>query len=76
MRLIKAKQAAEFLDIRLPRLYELARMRAIPSVRLGEKSIRFSEPALREFIERGGFAQSSSVSENLTSLASSHSDRE
>jgi excisionase family DNA binding protein len=54
MRLIKAKQAAELLDVRLPRLYELARLGRIPSVRLGEKSIRFSEPALREFVERGG----------------------
>jgi len=54
MRLIKAKQAAELLDVRLPRLYELARLGRIPSVRLGEKSIRFSEPALRKFIQRGG----------------------
>jgi hypothetical protein len=33
MRLIKAKQAAEILDVRLPRLYELARSGAVPSVR-------------------------------------------
>ncbi len=56
MRLIKAKEAAELLDVRLPRLYELARLGRVPSVRLGEKSIRFSEPALREFIERGGIS--------------------
>ena len=58
MRLIKAKQAAEILDVRLPRLYELARTGVIPCVRLGEKSIRFNEPALKEFVERGGAAQS------------------
>ncbi len=57
MRLIKAKQAAEILDVRLPRLYELARLGTIPSVRLGEKSIRFSEPALKEFVDRGGVSQ-------------------
>ena len=57
MRLIKAKQAAELLDVRLPRLYELARLGTIPSVRLGEKSIRFSETALQEFVERGGVTQ-------------------
>ena len=54
MRLIKAKEAAELLDLRLPRLYELVRQRHIPSVRVGEKAIRFDEAALREFIERGG----------------------
>lgn len=56
MRLIKAKQAAELLDLRLPRLYELTRQRLIPSVRLGEKAIRFNEAALKEFIERGGIS--------------------
>ena len=54
MRLITAKEAAELLDVRLPRLYELARTGVVPSVRLGEKQIRFSEPALHAFIERGG----------------------
>ena len=54
MRLIKAKEAAELLDLRLPRLYELTRQRLIPSVRVGEKAIRFDEAALKEFIQRGG----------------------
>ena len=54
MRLIKAKEAAELLDLRLPRLYELVRQRLIPSVKVGEKAIRFDEGALKEFIERGG----------------------
>jgi excisionase family DNA binding protein len=62
MRLIKAKEAAELLDLRLPRLYELTRQRLIPSVRLGEKAIRFNEAALKEFIERGGI--STEVSES------------
>jgi len=54
MRLIKAKEAAEILDLRLPRLYELTRQGLIPSVKVGEKSIRYNEAALKEFIERGG----------------------
>lgn len=54
MRLIKAKEAAELLDLRLPRLYELVRQHHIPSVRVGEKAIRFDEAALKEFVERGG----------------------
>jgi excisionase family DNA binding protein len=54
MRLITAKEAAELLDIRLARLYELARTGVVPSVRLGEKQIRFSESALHAFIDRGG----------------------
>jgi excisionase family DNA binding protein len=58
MRLINAKQAALLLDVRLPRLYELARRGVVPSIRLGEKQIRFSEPALNAFIERGGYARS------------------
>ena len=56
MRLIKAKEAAELLDLRLPRLYELTRQRLIPSVRVGEKSIRFDESALRDFIKGGGIS--------------------
>jgi excisionase family DNA binding protein len=54
MRLIKAKQAAELLNVRLPRLYELARLGTVPSVRLGEKQIRFNESALQEFCNGGG----------------------
>lgn len=61
MRLIKARQAAELLDLRLPRLYELTRQRLIPSVRVGEKAIRFDEAALKDFIARGGI--STTVSE-------------
>jgi excisionase family DNA binding protein len=57
MRLIRAKEAAELLDLRLPRLYELTRQRLIPSVKVGEKSLRFNEVALREWVERGGLTK-------------------
>jgi excisionase family DNA binding protein len=64
MRLIKAKEAAELLDLRLPRLYELTRQRLIPSVRVGEKAIRFDEAALKEFIQRGGISVSTDQRDN------------
>jgi excisionase family DNA binding protein len=54
MHLITAKEASQILGIRLARLYELTRQRLIPSVRMGEKAIRFDEAALNQFIERGG----------------------
>ncbi len=54
MRLLTARETAQVLNIRLPRIYELARTNVIPSVKFGEKQIRFSEAALKEFIERGG----------------------
>jgi excisionase family DNA binding protein len=70
MRLIKAKEAAELLDLTLPRLYELTRQRLIPSVRVGEKAIRFDEAALREWIERGGVTQANSVGTESHSVQS------
>jgi excisionase family DNA binding protein len=61
MHLITAKEASQILGIRLARLYELTRLRLIPSVRMGEKAIRFDEAALREWIQRGGVNQGNSV---------------
>ena len=57
MRLINAKQASEILGIRLPRLYELARLKAVPCVRLGSKQIRFDPDKLDEWAKRGGTGQ-------------------
>jgi excisionase family DNA binding protein len=54
MHLITAKEASQILGIRLARLYELTRLRLIPSVRMGEKAIRFDEAALAEWAKRGG----------------------
>ena len=54
MRLVNAKQAAEVLGLRLPRLYELARMRVVPFVRFGPKQIRFDPDALAEWSKQGG----------------------
>lgn len=58
MQLITAKEASQILGIRLPRLYELTRQHLIPSVKLGERAIRFDEAALRRFIDNGGIQAS------------------
>ncbi len=54
--LLKADEAAKLLAVRPARLYEMARSGVIPSVKIGEKSVRFSESAIKEWIERGGVA--------------------
>jgi excisionase family DNA binding protein len=45
MRLMKAEQAAELLQVSLQRIYELARVGLVPSVRIG-RQVRFDEAAL------------------------------
>ena len=57
MRLLTAKQTAEILQVALPRVYELARERAIPSVRVGDRQVRFDESALRDWVASGGSLQ-------------------
>ena len=54
MRLLTAKQVAPILGVKPARVYELARARAIPAVRVGERQVRFDETALREWVARGG----------------------
>ena len=54
MRLLTAKEVAPILRVTLARVYELARERAIPTVRIGERQVRFDESALREWIANGG----------------------
>jgi len=46
MRLINAKQASKLLGVRLPRLYELTRLKRVPFVRLGERQLRFDPELL------------------------------
>lgn len=52
MRLIDAKQASEILGLRLPRLYELTRLKKIPFVRFGERQIRFDPEILSAWVKR------------------------
>lgn len=58
MRLITAKEASEILGVRLPRLYELARLRVVPFVRFGPKQIRFDPEVLAEWTRQGGLDNS------------------
>lgn len=55
--LIKAREAAKMLDVRLARLYELTRQRIVPSVRIGPKQLRYDPETLREWIQKGGLNQ-------------------
>jgi excisionase family DNA binding protein len=71
MRLIKAKEAAELLDVRLPRLYELARLKVVPFVRFGPKQIRFDPDVLAEWSRQGGVGKP-----NLSSLGTGEVKRD
>ena len=55
MHLLTAKETARLLQVKLPRVYELARGGLIPSVRMG-RQIRFEETKLVEWVEQGGRA--------------------
>jgi excisionase family DNA binding protein len=53
MRLLTAKDVSTAMQIPLSRVYELARLKLIPSVRMG-RQVRFDEAKLREWAENGG----------------------
>lgn len=42
------------LNIRLQRLYELVRQRAIPHVKIGTRQLRFDPDELTLWVKRGG----------------------
>ena len=48
--LLRASEAAEFLNTSKAALYDLVRRRAIPFVRLSERRIRFSREALEKWV--------------------------
>ena len=52
MKLLTASEVAGILKVSKARVYELARTRAIPSITLGLRQIRFDEGSLREWINR------------------------
>jgi excisionase family DNA binding protein len=54
MRLLTAKQVSAAWHIPLARIYELAREGVLPSVRLGQRQLRFDEHQLQLFIASGG----------------------
>lgn len=51
--LLTVAEAAAILRVSIPRLYQLARMGSVPSVRL-VRQLRFSRDALASYIARGG----------------------
>ncbi len=57
MRLLTASEVAPVLRVPTARVYELARLRMIPAITLGERQVRFDEAALREWIATGGFTR-------------------
>ena len=52
-KLLTAAHVAALLDVSLPRVYELARVGVIPSVRLG-RQLRFDPRLLEEWVRDGG----------------------
>lgn len=53
-RLLLAEDVAELLRIPRRRVYELARAGTLPSVRFGDRQVRFDEAKLLAWIEAGG----------------------
>ena len=54
MRLLTAKEVAAILRVKPARVYTLARDGLLPSVRIGDRQIRFQLSALQEWIASGG----------------------
>jgi excisionase family DNA binding protein len=50
MRLLTASEVANILRVSTARVYELARIKSIPSITLGQRQVRFDETALLEWI--------------------------
>ncbi len=57
MKLLIASEVAEIMCVTEARVYELARRKLIPHIRLG-RQVRFSEKVLIEWVERGGVTES------------------
>jgi len=54
MKLMKAAEVAAILRVSPARIYEIARRGLLPTVRIGERQVRFAEEAVREWIANGG----------------------
>ena len=63
MRLINAKEASELLGVRLPRLYELTRLKMVPHVRIGARQLRFDPQDLSQWAKLGGSGEGEPRSE-------------
>ena len=52
--ILVADEVAEMLRVDRQRVYELARLNAIPVIRVGERQYRFDAEAIKQWLERGG----------------------
>jgi excisionase family DNA binding protein len=59
MRLLTAKEVAAILGVKPARVYELSRIKLLPTVRMG-RQVRYDESALLEWIKAGGMAHGDS----------------
>lgn len=59
--ILVADEVAELLRVDRQRVYELARRKLIPVIRVGERQYRFSKYAIEKWLEKGG----TSVKENV-----------
>lgn len=62
MRLLTANEVANILRVSTARVYELARIKSIPSITLGQRQVRFDETALHEWLSRSVRTTSASES--------------
>ncbi len=62
MRLLTAKEVATILRVKPARVYEMSRIRLLPTVRMG-RQVRYDESALLEWIKAGGLTPSDPGSE-------------
>lgn len=62
-RCLTAKEVASQLRVSPKRVYELVREGHLPGIRLGERQVRVSETALREFVASGGSLRRAAGSE-------------
>lgn len=53
-KLLTAKQVSAATGLPLATVYSLSRRHEIPTVRIGERALRFSAEAVRAWIESGG----------------------
>jgi predicted DNA-binding transcriptional regulator AlpA len=54
IKLLKASELAEMFQVSTNRIYELVRMRNLPSVSLGDHQLRFDPIAVRRWLDEGG----------------------
>ncbi len=73
-RLLKAPAVANLLQTNTQAVYRLAREGKLPAVPLGERTLRWTEESIAEFIARGGI-KAEPVPFEATKLAEANSKR-